>query len=205
VRNWISCSLRRKIEVMTRTFIALELDSPQQHFLGSIIRQGRQILPALRWVDAAGIHLTLAFLGELDDDRLAQAMGAARSAAALCAPFTYRFSGLGTFGAARQPRVLWMGVSEPSGALHQVHQRLALALEQQGFPREQRPFSPHLTLARITFPLTPAHLQVLQELLASYQFSSAASRVSHISVMKSELARSGARYTCLQTYACDGR
>lgn len=189
---------------MTRTFIALELDGPQQRFLGDIIKQGRQVLPALRWVDPTGIHLTLAFLGELDDSQLAAAMVAARSAAATGAPFAYCLSGLGTFGAARQPRVLWMGVSEPSGALRQLQQALALALEEQGFPREQRPFSPHLTLARITFPLTPAQLQVLVQLLSRYQSFTPAYRVSHISLMKSELARSGARYTCLQTYACGG-
>jgi len=162
------------------------------------------MLPALRWVDPAGIHLTLAFLGELDDDQLAQAMLATRTAAALCAPLSYRLSALGTFGPARQPRVLWVGVSEPTGALHRLYQSLARALEQQGFPREQRPFSPHLTLARITSPLPPVQLQVLQELLSRYQLSSLQAHVSHISVMKSELSRSGARYTCVQAYTCDG-
>ncbi len=185
---------------MTRTFIALELDSSQQHFLGNVIRQGKLLLPDLRWVDPAGIHLTLAFLGELSDDQLEKAMAAAQYAATTSNPFAYRLSGLGTFGPARQPRVLWMGVSEPSGALHLVHRALALALEQQGFPPEQRPFSPHLTLARIKSPLSPEQLQLLQQLLSRYQFSSAAQRVTHLSVMKSELARSGARYTCLREY-----
>lgn len=189
---------------MTRTFIALELGGPQRHFLGTIIRQGRQMLPALRWVDPAGIHLTLAFLGELDDSQLARAMLATRSTAGQCTPLMYRLCALGTFGPARQPRVLWAGVSEPSGALHRLQQRLAQALEQQGFPREERPFSPHLTLARITFALPPVQLQALQELLSRYQLSTLESHVSHLSLMKSELSRSGARYTCIQTYACTG-
>ena len=184
--------------IMTRTFIALELDAAQQHFLDTIIRQGKHLLPDLRWVDAAGIHLTLAFLGELDEAQLAKANEAAAYAAEISQTFTYRLSGLGTFGSPRQPRVLWMGVSEPSGMLHLAHQALSLALEQRGFATEKRPFSPHLTLARIKSPLTPEQVQILQQLLARYQFASPAYHVTHLSTMKSELARTGARYTCLQ-------
>lgn len=186
---------------MTRTFIALELDSSQQHFLGNVIRQGKLLLPDLRWVDPTGIHLTLAFLGELSDGQLEKAMAAAQYAATASRPFAYRLSGLGTFGPRRQPRVLWMGISEPSGALHLAQSALALALEQQGFPAEQRPFSPHLTLARIKSPLTSEQLQLLQQLLSRYQFATSAYRTTHLSVMKSDLARSGARYTCLRECA----
>ncbi len=183
---------------MTRTFIALELDTSQQHFLGNIIRQGKQLLPDLRWVDPESIHLTLAFLGELNDEQLEKAMGAVQYAAALSDPFAYRLSGLGTFGPPRQPRVLWMGVSEPTGALAVVHQALTLALEQQGFAPEKRPFSPHLTLSHIKSPLTPEQLQLLQQLLSHSQSTSPTYRVTHLYVMKSELSRSGAQYTCLR-------
>ena len=190
--------VRNCVVSMTRTFIALEQDDAQQRFLANIIRQGKHLLPDLRWVDPAGIHLTLAFLGELDDIRVAQAREAATYAAAASSPFTFRLSGLGTFGQSRQPRVLWMGVSEPSGALHALHQVVAQALEQRGFVTEKRPFAPHLTLARIKAPLTPEQVQLLQQLLSRYQFESPAYRVGHLFVMKSELALSGARYTCLQ-------
>jgi 2'-5' RNA ligase len=183
---------------MTRTFIALELDGEQQRFLEKIIRQGRSLLPDLRWVDAGGIHLTLAFLGELDDGQLARANAAAAEAAGLTRTFSYRLSGLGTFGPPRQPRVLWMGVSDPTGTLYAVHRALALALEQQGFVPEKRPFSPHLTLARIKSPLTSEQGQLLQQMIARYQVQSPAYRVAHLYTMKSELTPSGARYACLQ-------
>ena len=183
---------------MTRTFIALELNTDQQDFLDTIIGQGKQILPALRWVEPQGIHLTLAFLGELDEQQLTKARAATRAAALQSSHFTYRLSSLGTFGAPRQPRVLWMGVSEPSGVLNKVHRILATALERQGFTSEKRPFSPHLTLARIKAPLTAEQLQLLQQLLSRYQIASPAYAVAHLYVMKSELSRSGARYTCLE-------
>lgn len=185
---------------MTRTFIALELDAPQQHVLSNIIRQGKRSLPDLRWVDPVGIHLTLAFLGELSDEQLERALAAAQYAATIVDSFDYRLSGLGTFGPPRQPRVLWMGISEPSGVLTLLYQALALALEERGFAPETRPFSPHLTLARIKSPLTPEQLHLLQQLLSHYQFASPVYHVTHLSVMKSELARSGAQYTCLRAY-----
>ena len=107
---------------MTRTFIALEQNEEQQQFLATIIRQGQQLLPELRWVDPTGIHLTLAFLGTLADAQLELASEATVHAAASSQSFSYHLSGLGTFGPPRQPRVLWMGISEPSGALHTIHQ-----------------------------------------------------------------------------------
>ncbi len=66
---------------MTRTFIALDLNEELQRFLGVIISQASQELPDLRWVEPAGIHLTLAFLGELSDDQLAEAVDATEEAA----------------------------------------------------------------------------------------------------------------------------
>jgi 2'-5' RNA ligase len=91
-----------------------------------------------------------------------------------------------------------MGISEPSGSLHIAHQTLKSTLEQLGFPTEKRAFSPHLTLARIKSPLTPGQLQILQKMLDRYRFSFPNYRVTHFYVMKSELFRFGARYTCLE-------
>lgn len=194
---------------MTRTFIALELKDTLQRFLGDIISQAAQELPNLRWVDPAGIHLTLAFLGYLTDEQLKTAMDAAQVAALQAVSFEYRLKGLGMFGSSSQPRVIWMGVEDlPSGQiqgspLQQLHRVLTRELEQRGFEIEKRPFSPHLTLARIKQPLTPDEQQRLQRLLHSKQAgaSSPIYCAEHLSVMKSELARAGAIYTCLREYA----
>lgn len=182
---------------MTRTFIALELDESLQRYLGEIIRRMAQDLPGLRWVDPAGIHLTLAFLGELNDQQLAEATHAAELSARLIPPFQYRFSHPGFFGSPRQPRVIWIGVEEPSGSLQLLHQQLSLELTQRGFEIDTRPFSPHLTLARIKAPLKP---EEQQRLLAEQDRlpHSPLVRVRYLSVMKSELLRTGARYTALK-------
>ncbi len=185
---------------MTRTFIALELDESLQVYLGGIIRQMAQELPRLNWVKPTGIHLTLAFLGDLTDERLAEAIQVAELAAQEVSPFEYRLSHLGVFGSWDRPRVVWMGVAEPSGRLLQLHRVLNRELRQRGFQIDPRPLSPHLTLARVKASLKSDEQERLQRLLAEIQVPASASRyfVSQLSVMKSELLRSGARYTCLQ-------
>jgi 2'-5' RNA ligase len=191
---------------MTRTFIALELNEALQRFLGEIISQVSQELPDLRWVDPNGIHLTLAFLAELSDEQLVKAIHAAEEAAHKATPFEYRLKGLGIFGSPQQPRVIWMGVEDlPSGKvqgspLQHLHRVLSKGLELRGFEVEKRPFSPHLTLARLKQPLSPDSQQRLQRLLHSRlaASSSAVYQVNYLCVMKSELSRAGAKYTCLK-------
>lgn len=184
---------------MTRTFIALEQDESLQRRLSETIRGMASALPRLKWVDPAGIHLTLAFLGELTDGQLAKAMQASDAAAWQIAPFKFRLAKLRTFGAPRQPRVVWAGVDEPTGTLLRLQQLLTRELEQRGFTVETRPFSPHLTLARVKEPLSSTELQTLQRLLADPQRNAPSPwyRVHHICVMKSELSRAGAVYTRL--------
>jgi 2'-5' RNA ligase len=189
---------------MTRTFIALEMNDAQQRHLAGVIHQVATALPGIGWVKPAGIHLTLAFLGELTDDQLAGVMHAVENAARQASVFSYRLSRLGTFGSPRQPRIVWMGIDEPSGALSHLHHVLNRELARRGFEVDKRPFSPHLTLARIRDPLAPDELQQLQTILTGKQedlVSSDTYMVQHVNVMKSELLRGGAQYTCLQAYA----
>lgn len=198
---------------MTRTFIALDMHASVQRALGQVIERFAQALPNLRWVDAAGIHLTLAFLGELDDNRLALAMEATRAATRNFPAFDYRLTVPGTFGPAQQPRVIWMGIEDrPLAQLHgsplqRLHSTLNRELERRSFETEKRPFSPHFTLARVKYPLTPIEQQTLQRLLHSKQEQANPTfyKATHLNVMKSELSRAGAKYTVLEACALQER
>lgn len=191
---------------MTRTFIALDMHAAVQRALGQVIERFAHALPHLRWVDAAGIHLTLAFLGELDDDRLALAMEATRAATHDFPAFDYRLTAPGIFGPPQQPRVIWMGIEDrPLAQLHgsplqRLHHILNRELARRDFETEKRPFSPHLTLARVKQPLTPTEQQTLQRLLHSKQEQPGSTlyRANSLNVMKSELSRAGAKYTVLE-------
>lgn len=189
---------------MTRTFIAIEMNERLQRHLENVIRQVAQVLPTIRWVDPKGIHLTLAFLGELDDAHLHDALQAAEAAAKQGTPFSYSLGRLGIFGSPHHPRVLWMGIEEPSGGLNGLHRILNQELAQRGFQLDTRPFAPHLTLARVKAPLPLQEQQQLQQLLAGQQLGIVSPehyQVQHIEVMKSELGRAGAHYSVLQAYS----
>jgi 2'-5' RNA ligase len=188
---------------MTRTFIALDINEDVHRRLSDVLQQVARALPGVRRVDPAGIHLTLAFLGELDDEQLAQAIAASEIAARRVAPFSFRLTRVSIFGSPRQPRVIWMGIDEPSGALVLLHRTLNYELERRGFETEKRPFSPHLTLARIKTPLSAEEQRSLQSLLASGQQGSAAAEsyiARSLNVMKSDLSRAGAHYACLRAF-----
>jgi 2'-5' RNA ligase len=188
---------------MTRIFIALEMNEALQRHLTGVIRQVALVLPGIRWVDPAGIHLTLAFLGALTDGELSGVKHAVASAARQVQPFTYRLSHLGTFGPSRQPRVIWMGIEEASDCLKRLHRLLNQELEQRNFAVDKRPFAPHLTLAHIKASLCEEESQQLQLILTGSQQDLVPHedyQVEHVSVMKSELSRAGAHYSSLQAY-----
>lgn len=187
---------------MTRTFIALEMNEHMQRHLEGVIRQVAWLLPSVRWVDPKSIHLTLTFLGELDDMQLADAIAATEQAAQQAQAFDYALARLGVFGNSRAPRVIWMGIDEPSGTLKRLHGLVNHELSQRGFEIDKRPFSPHLTLARLKNPLPQVEQQRLQQLLESKQqelVSAERYHVGYIHVMKSELSRAGAVYTSLRS------
>jgi 2'-5' RNA ligase len=189
---------------MTRTFIALEMNDILQRYLSGVIQQVASALPDLRWVNPQGIHLTLAFLGEIDQPQLIAATAAVQATAQQSAAFSYRLTRLNIFGTPRQPNVLWMGIEETSGALKRLHSTLQQQLEQRGFSTDRRPFSPHLTLARGKASLSPEGQAYIHELLTGKQeqfLSPKTYPAAHLYIMKSELTPAGAKYTCLDTYA----
>lgn len=192
---------------MTRTFIAVELNDEARSYLHQQIQGLARLLPRVHWVDPETLHLTLAFLGELDEAQLAQAMQATIETAQTATAFAVRVGSLGIFGPAHNPRVIWIGLAGRVQALLDLQARLAGQLAQVGFPPEERTYSPHLTLARIKTPLGRQELVPLHRRLALAARSAAADKhhppppdipVTHLSVMKSELTPAGSRYTCLQ-------
>ncbi len=184
---------------MTRTFLALELPDAVKGALRRRIERLARAIPEVRWVDPASLHLTLAFLGELDDARLEAATQSAMVVASAHAPFTLRLAHLGTFGSARSLRVIWVGLAGEHAQLLALRGALTDDLASRGFPREERPFAPHLTLARIKAPLSDGALTALAQALGE-SANAVSWQADAISVMKSELVRPAARYTALSRW-----
>ena len=190
---------------MTRTFIAIELTDQAREALRREIARLRAALPSVRFADPAGLHLTLTFLGELDEARLAEAIAATEDVALATSPFALSIAGIGTFGGAKAPRVIWAGVVGDIAVLLAVQSHLARALEARGFVLEARPFAPHLTLARLkNRPDAEASRQLAALVRAAPNSAGTTLPVAALSVMKSELRPDGARYTRLREVPLGG-
>jgi len=189
---------------MTRTFLAVALSDAAREALRREISALASALPSVRWVHVASLHLTLAFLGDLDDERLASAHEATQATAQQSAPFALTLDRLGTFGPPHAPRVIWAGVGGEVASLRRVQSFLADELDQRGFPSQEHSFSPHLTLARIKDRLPAPELTALQQRANTPLAHTTTWTVATLDVMKSELIRPAARYTTLARYPLGG-
>jgi 2'-5' RNA ligase len=134
-------------EQRLRTFVALEIAEEMRARIASLQDELRGRAPDVRWTRPEGIHLTLRFLGSTTLAQIERLKPMLAAAAGECPPADVGLAGLGTFPPRGAPRVLWLGLSMPDSflALQAACERAAAAL---GFPREERPFRPHLTLGR---------------------------------------------------------
>ncbi|HYA48239.1 MAG TPA: RNA 2',3'-cyclic phosphodiesterase [Burkholderiales bacterium] len=131
-----------------RTFVAIDLEAGLKQALEDLIRKLKRTGADVRWVDARGMHLTLKFLGEVEAAAIPGVEQAVKEACSSHAPFPLILRATGTFPAARNPRVLWVGVAEEP-TLMSLQRAAEAGLERLGFPAETRPFHPHLTLGRV--------------------------------------------------------
>ena len=130
-----------------RLFFAVELPREVQAVLGQL-RPRDDDSRDYRWVDPSLLHLTLAFLGDQSEARLSDLQQVGATAASASRPATLGLGTAGSFGPRRAPRVLWVDLAGDIDALGLLHGRLAEGLRAAGFPVEERPFRPHVTLAR---------------------------------------------------------
>jgi 2'-5' RNA ligase len=141
-----------------RVFVALDLPVPAKAILRQAVQELSDALPAgIRWVDPAGIHLTLKFLGDVDAGRVPDLLDSMERASTRfeSSSLSLSLSGLGVFPNDREPRVLWAGVTGDLAQLGRLQALVDEELSELGFARERRPFRPHLTLGRVRDQVKP--------------------------------------------------
>jgi 2'-5' RNA ligase len=179
-----------------RLFVALEIPTAVRESLAALLDSLRALSSGPRWVRPGNLHVTLKFIGQWQPDRL-EALRNALATVQLDQPVTLDFHGLGFFPNEKRPRVFWAGI-EASPNLITLASEIDRATEKLGIQREQRPFSPHLTLARFEPPGLPEKLRgAIQENVAR-EFGALHS--SEFRLIESKLKPSGAEYTTLQTF-----
>jgi 2'-5' RNA ligase len=180
-----------------RSFVAIELGEPAHQALAMLQRDLKAAAPpgTVRWTVPESIHLTLQFLGDVPLAKIEPIAAGLRSASAAAIPFSFDLVGLGVFPNRRQPRIVWVGVHEPSGALASLHKRVGQVLAPLGFPPEERAFTPHLTIGRASRSASPRDLaQVGEHISRSVVGLIECIPVDHITLMKSDLRPTGSVY-----------
>ena len=183
-----------------RSFVAIELPDEIRTALADVQGELKAQAPpkAVRWTRPEAIHLTLQFLGDVAPGKVEAIADALRGVCDDQACFTFDLKGLGVFPSLGRPRVVWVGVAEPTGALIALQGQVTQALVPLGFEPERRAFSPHLTIGRTARHAGRRELTEVGELITRYEVGTLGqTNVEHITLMKSDLKPSGAVYAPL--------
>ena len=136
---------------LIRSFLAIPLTDEVRTLCREEQRHLSSFLPGVQWIRAETMHLTLHFFGPVREEDLDRIGDIMLSVGNLCSPFNLRINGIGAFPNFRRPRVIWAGL-EDTEPLLALYEQLQQGLASHGFNREERPFTPHLTLGRIRRP-----------------------------------------------------
>jgi len=183
-----------------RVFCAVPLPHDLRERLMAHVNHVRDSVPDGRasWSRVDSIHLTLKFLGDLSPGKVEKLSEAASRSAREFAPFQIVVEQTGAFPKQGQPRVLWIGINDFSGKLGDLHARLEDESANEGFARDDRPFHPHLTVARLR---QPRHARTLVAAHKELVFDATEIAVSELLVIRSELGNEGSKYTVISRHA----
>jgi 2'-5' RNA ligase len=186
---------------MIRAFIAIELDRAVLQRIGEATASLQDQIPGIRWTPDENRHLTLKFLGDIDESRVESIGKALERELSLFPRFTIHAKGLGVFPEVRKPRILWVGVE--GIPLVQLAERVDIALATLGFEREQRRFTPHLTIGRWRhLTRSDAGLRALLEEWRERDFNRCA--VDEVVLFRSILGNKSAEYRRLSAVRLGG-
>ena len=177
-----------------RTFCAIELSPEVRAQLQDHVRRLREAVPeaAASWSKPENVHLTLKFFGNVSKENVTRISDVAARVARECSSFEIRIGGTGVF-----PKVLWLGVEDPTGRLTELQRRFEEECAKEGFAKEDRAYKPHLTLARQRHPegarkLAQTHLQT--------KFDPMEMRIGEFVVFRSQLSPKGSIYTVISKH-----
>ena len=180
-------------------FCAFELPEAVRSRIDQHSRKVREAAPdaAASWSRPENVHLTMKFFGNVDQARVPAISAAAARVVKEFSPIQIEVGKTGVFPRPSRPQVLWVGIDDRSGALSKLQERLEGEFALEGFPKEDRAFRPHLTIARIR---RPQNANQLAEVHLGFEFSAVAVRLSELILFRSELNPKGSKYTAISRH-----
>jgi 2'-5' RNA ligase len=187
---------------MIRAFLAVDLPASLRPVLSWAQEELKKSGADVKWVPVGNIHITLKFFGNITDTQMGDISEAVTALAANQEPFTLKVTDAVAFPSPKNPRVVWLGVGGDLEIVREFHRRLEIAFAALGFPPEDRPLSPHLTLGRVK---SPSGRTALTECLVHLPVPEAPPfQVSEIVLFRSNLSPQGATYLPLKVIPLGG-
>ena len=181
-----------------RLFVAIEVPEPVRREVRRRVDGVRDRLPRARWVDLENVHLTLLFLGETAEADVPALAAKLREAFARCPPLELRLADGGTFPPGRPARVAWVGLEAPEELQTLQADVTRAAVESLGFEPEDRPYHPHVTLARCPDPWRRDAIDKFKNALTGNIGPPFVA--DHGVLLESKLSPKGARYPAVETF-----
>jgi RNA 2',3'-cyclic 3'-phosphodiesterase len=192
--------LLKEVTMTIRSFIALDLNKEILNIIEEStfkLRKSSNLL--IRWVDIQNIHLTLKFLGDVEEKDIAQIESILRETAILFKPFIISIKGFGAFPNKIRPRVIWVGIEGVTDLL-KMQETIDERLTELGFQKEERPFSPHLTLGRVMKSATTIDIQKISQQIQQIQVGNlGVVEIDAVNLYKSDLYPTGPVYSRLKS------
>ncbi len=176
-----------------RTFIAIEIDRPVVIEIYGFVNQLSKIKGSVNWVKPENIHLTLKFLGEVQEEIPNAIASGLRPYVSKFDPFSLTLEGAGGFPNLKSPRVLWVGV-DMVPQLKVLYEAIEDVCERLGFQRENRPFSPHITIGRVKGVVDEKVISMMKKQVEQVWGSTL---VRSVNIMRSVLRPTGAEYSVI--------
>jgi RNA 2',3'-cyclic 3'-phosphodiesterase len=189
---------------MKRMFVAIDIDKEHKEAIKLLQKQLKQDAKKLKvkdcdvtWVNSKQIHLTLKFLGEVEEDRIDKICNAVENAAKANKGFEVVIGSAGYFGK-NGATVVWVGINDSDGKILKLHDDIENELEIAGFEKEARDFHCHLTLARVKHPIAGIKIA---KLLDSYKdYTLGKWKPDQVKIYESKLTPDGPIYTLVESY-----
>lgn len=182
-----------------RTFIAIELPQDIKDSLAKLQNRLKETGADVKWVEPQNIHLTLKFLGERDEKKVKQISQVIEKVALGRSTFAARIASLGAFPGIKSPRVIWVGINQGDSETKEIAKELEEEIAKIGIPKEDRPFSSHITIGRTRSSLNRERLaQELQGLANDLAGKNLEFCITKITIFKSTLTPKGPIYERLK-------
>ncbi|MDO4570160.1 MAG: RNA 2',3'-cyclic phosphodiesterase [Planctomycetia bacterium] len=186
------------MDIRIRTFVGLEVCDKSRAQAAALAQKLAANCGGVKWEPEHKYHLTLKFLDEIPNEEVHDICSLVQSAVRDFPSFVFNLQGAGAFPSVEHPRNVWLQVREGRENVCELAQKIDLAMQNIGFPRELRPFSPHVTLGRVRS--RNAETENLSQLLKQYDaFDAGKTLATRVVVWASHMARSGTSYTILAT------